>query len=223
MIEFAAPFAENRQPRCPCVLVLDCSGSMKGKPIEELNHALAGMPEQIRDDSLALKRVEVALVTFPPVRTAWPFSTMDHFSPPKLTANGGTPLGAAVMHALHLIEARKAEYRDQNLDYFRPLLFVLTDGKPNPDDNWQTAAAATKRAEEEQKLAFFGVGTPEADFDVLSQFSGRLPAKLRELRFREMIQWLSRSMKAVSRSASHTGGAPAAKVALPGVADWAEL
>ena len=30
-------FAENPEPRCACVLLLDTSGSMAGKPIEQLN------------------------------------------------------------------------------------------------------------------------------------------------------------------------------------------
>ena len=32
-------FAENPEPRCPCLLLLDTSGSMAGKPIAELNAA----------------------------------------------------------------------------------------------------------------------------------------------------------------------------------------
>ena len=35
-IPFAATeFAENPEPRCPCLLLLDTSGSMAGKPIAE--------------------------------------------------------------------------------------------------------------------------------------------------------------------------------------------
>ena len=29
----AVEFAENQEPRCPCVLLLDTSGSMEGRPI----------------------------------------------------------------------------------------------------------------------------------------------------------------------------------------------
>ncbi len=30
-------FASNPEPRCPCILLLDVSGSMSGRPINELN------------------------------------------------------------------------------------------------------------------------------------------------------------------------------------------
>jgi len=33
-------FAENPEPRCPCVLLLDVSGSMAGQPINELNEGI---------------------------------------------------------------------------------------------------------------------------------------------------------------------------------------
>ncbi len=32
-----AEFAENPEPRCPCLLLLDTSGSMAGAPIAQLN------------------------------------------------------------------------------------------------------------------------------------------------------------------------------------------
>jgi uncharacterized protein with von Willebrand factor type A (vWA) domain len=36
-------FALNPEPRCPCLLLLDTSGSMEGAPIAELNGA-QGLP-----------------------------------------------------------------------------------------------------------------------------------------------------------------------------------
>lgn len=36
-ITFAtSDFASNPEPRCPCILLLDVSGSMSGRPINEL-------------------------------------------------------------------------------------------------------------------------------------------------------------------------------------------
>ena len=34
-------FAENPEPRCPCILLADVSTSMYGDPIRELNEGLA--------------------------------------------------------------------------------------------------------------------------------------------------------------------------------------
>jgi uncharacterized protein YegL len=58
-----AEFAENPEPRCPCILLLDTSGSMKGEPISQLNEGLIAFKDELAADALAQKRVEVALIT----------------------------------------------------------------------------------------------------------------------------------------------------------------
>jgi uncharacterized protein YegL len=57
-------FAENPEPRVPCVLVVDTSASMQGAKIDELNKGLAFYKQELLADPLASKRVEVAIVTF---------------------------------------------------------------------------------------------------------------------------------------------------------------
>jgi Mg-chelatase subunit ChlD len=58
-----AEFAENPEPRCPCVLLLDTSGSMQGDPIKALNQGLQAFKDDLMRDPLASRRVELAVVT----------------------------------------------------------------------------------------------------------------------------------------------------------------
>lgn len=60
----ADEFANNPDPRVPCILLLDTSSSMTGQPIDELNAALQQFREDVTQDALAARRVEVALFTF---------------------------------------------------------------------------------------------------------------------------------------------------------------
>src|SRR3954467_12736183 len=99
-LEEAVEFADNPEPRCPCVLLLDTSGSMSGPKIAELNHGLEAFAEELRSDAMATKRVEVAIVTFGPVQTIQHFVTPDVFQPPKFVASGDTPMGAAIQNAI---------------------------------------------------------------------------------------------------------------------------
>ncbi len=98
-------------------------------------------------------------------------------------------------------------------------MFLVTDGAPDDGDDWRSAAAAVRDGETNNRLSFFAVGVPGAELTVLREFSSRPPLTLDKLRFRDMFVWLSRSLRATSRSASHTGGNPAEKVKLVPV-DW---
>ena len=61
-------FVENPENRCPVILILDTSGSMAGKPIEELNRGVAALKEDILKDSKAYLSVELAIALPEPVK-----------------------------------------------------------------------------------------------------------------------------------------------------------
>lgn len=195
---------------------------MENGPIEKLNAALQTLPHDIMSDEFASKRVEVAIVTFPPVTVNQSFCLANEFTPPVLTAAGGTPLGEAVHKALQIVEERKNEYRAGGIEYFRPWIFLITDGSPDPGDDWRGAAAAVRNAEQQQRVSFFAVGVPGADMGVLREFSARPPVRLLDMRFRDMFAWLNNSLKAVAGSNSHTGGNPDEKVAVQELS-WGEI
>jgi len=193
-----AEFAENPEPRCPCILLLDTSGSMKGQPIAQLNDGLVAFKEELAADPLAQKRVEVALITFGPVEVHFDFQTADQFQPPHLETTGDTPMGAAILQALALLEQRKQTYKSNGISYYRPWVFLITDGAPT--DAWKEAAKKIRTDEDAKKLSFFAVGVEGARFDILEEIAVRKPLKLKELRFRDLFIWLSNSLSAVSRS-----------------------
>jgi uncharacterized protein YegL len=208
-------FASNPEPRCPCVLLLDVSGSMSGQPIAELNSGLTVFKDELAADSLAMKRVEIALVTFGPVRVESPFQTATSFYPPTLRSQGDTPMGAAIQQAIELVRDRKQEYRNHGISYYRPWIFLITDG--GPTDAWQSAAAAIREGEASKQFAFFAVGVKGANMDTLSQISVRAPMSLDGLKFRELFTWLSSSLQRVSQST------PGTEVPLATPTGWASV
>ncbi|TCC95037.1 vWA domain-containing protein [Pedobacter hiemivivus] len=189
-------FANNPESRCPCMLLLDTSTSMGGRPIQELNDGIQTLKDELLQDSLASKRVEVAVVTFGPVSLESDFQTVDNFYPKKLTANGDTPIGSAITMGIELINKRKQLYRENGVGYYKPWIILITDG--GPTDNWSNAAKMIQEGEQENKFAFFAIGVESANMDVLSKLTVRSPIKLKGLMFREFFLWLSSSMKMVS-------------------------
>src|SRR2546426_10990235 len=92
-------FVDNPDPRCPCVLLLDVSGSMNGEPIRRLNEGIRAFKDELSADPLAARRVEVAIVAFGPVIVAQDFITADSFQPTELQTQSDTPMGAAIEKA----------------------------------------------------------------------------------------------------------------------------
>jgi uncharacterized protein YegL len=225
------PFADvglatNPEPRCPCVLLLDVSGSMAeivgeagrdlgytvqqdGKTyravsggvtkIDKVNEGLRAYHADLLSDPLAAQRVEVSVITFgDTVQTLTPFVVAQEFSPPTLVAGGETPMGAAILQAIDAVTERKRLYKQNGLHYYRPWIFFITDGQPT--DFWQAAAEKVRDGEKNKSFAFFAVGVEGADFDVLRQVSVRAPLHLKGYSFREMFVWLSQSQRSVSQS-----------------------
>jgi uncharacterized protein YegL len=198
-------FAENPDPRCPCVLLLDVSSSMAGDPIAALNDGLRAFHTDTSQDPVTARRVEVAIVTFGTGATVvQDFTTIDEMTPPVLQAGGQTHMARGIEVGLDLLASRKATYKSNGVAYYRPWIFLITDGSPYGESDAAVEAARQRLISEQQsnKTAFFAVGTETANFSTLQTFTvpERPPVKLKGIQFVELFMWLSRSQQAVAQS-----------------------
>lgn len=208
-------FAENPEPRCPCVLVLDTSISMAGRPIFELNEGVKTFKQELLSDPLARKRVEVAMVTFGPVTIYSAFVSPSAFFPATLETTGDTPMGEALNAAIKLVNDRKAEYKANGIAYYKPWIILITDGAPT--DDISTAIKNINTGEDAKSFAFFAIGVEGADMQTLAKLSVRTPLKLKGLMFKEFFMWLSASMKMVSSKT------PGSAINMLPPSGWSEL
>lgn len=196
-------FATNPENRCLCVLVLDTSASMAGEPITQLNSGLVALKDELMADALAQKRVELSIVTFGPVNELQSCVTAENFVPPALVADADTPMGAALVKAVEIVEARKQAYKSNGVKYYRPWIMLITDGAPTDKNQapWIDAVAKIREGQEKKALAFFPIGVEGADMETLASISpSATPIKLKGVRFRDLFKWLSSSLKSVSQS-----------------------
>ena len=210
---------DNTEQRTPLVLVLDCSGSMAGAAIQQLNEGLKLLEQELKGDAIASKRVRLLMVEYGGMdQVNLPFDWQDamDFSAPVLEANGTTPTGQAVDVALQKIEEEKLGFKAAGVAYTRPWLFLMSDGQPT--DNFQASADRCRQAEAANKVAVFPIAVGDgADAATLGQFSNKGEAavkRLNGLKFQELFLWLSASMKVVSQSK------PGGQVQLPAADSW---
>jgi len=174
---------------------------MAGAKIDGLNEGLRVLKTELMHDELASRRVELAIITFGDngVSIVQDFITAANFEPPFLHSDGSTPMGRAIEEGLELLRLRKGTYRANGVAYYRPWIFLITDGQPT--DSTAIAAARVQAEEAANGLAFFAVGVEGASVQSLAQISAvRPPVKLKGLSFRELFQWLSASQSQVSSS-----------------------
>ncbi len=206
-LEDMVEFADNPEPRCPCVLILDTSGSMHGPRIRALNDGIRTFKHELQKDTLAALRVEVATIVYEGLDGLGKailfqdFVTSDNYTTPKLKASGGNFEAQAIQMALSIIESRKRRYRDSGISYYRPWIILICDGGlTEPSDQIEAASQMIKDAEQDKRVAFFAIGVEGADMEQLAQLSHREPLRLRGLAFKELFVWLSGSMSRVSSS-----------------------
>ena len=212
---------DNSEQRTPLVLVLDCSGSMYGEPIRELNAGLQLLEKELKNDVIAAKRVRILVIQYGghdqcTIVGDW-CDAMD-FTAPILEANGTTPTGQAVLVALDEIEAEKQRFRQAGVAYTRPWMFLMSDGAPT--DLWAESARICCQAQKDQKVAMFPIMVDGASPEVMGAFSlsgMNGVKKLQGLQFKELFLWLSASMQVVSQST------PGGQAQLPSTDSWSTV
>jgi len=218
-------YINNPNQRTPCVLVLDVSGSMNevahtGRTrIEELSDGLIALQDALNEDSTALVRVQLAVISVggprdeAEVMMDWTDAT--HFTAFKLNAAGLTPLSAGLRLGLQMIEEAKSVLKASGVSYTRPWMMVISDGEPSDRaSEWDQAARDCLQAEKENKVEIFSIGVEGANIKKLSEFSTRPPLTLSGMKFKELFVWLSSSLSAASRSR------PGDNISLPPTDPW---
>lgn len=210
---------QNYEQKCCCVLVLDVSGSMSGKAIEEMNKGIQEFYADIQNEPTTANRLEVAVVEFSStVQTLVDPSLAQNFTMPVLTAKDTTALVDGVREGIEIVRSRKNWYKQTGQPYYRPWVILITDGEPDRDQDLNGLSVEIREAVGRKEFWFFAIGVHGANMDVLTLISDTSmpPASLNGLRFREFFRWLSDSLGPGGVTGSKDGD----QINLPDPAAW---
>ncbi len=135
--EWASVQPAGGERHLPIYLLLDCSGSMDGAPIESVRQGLEQFQRETATDQFARDSVRIGVITFDSDArlVTGGLVAISSFQPPALSASGVTRLDLAFKTLLESMERDviKAVKGGQKGDW-KPAVFVLTDGRPT-DEN----------------------------------------------------------------------------------------
>ena len=131
--------------RLPVYLLLDCSGSMMGEPIEAVRQGIKALLSELRGDPQALETAYLSVITFASqVRQTTKLTELMLFKEPRLEAEGCTLMGGALKLLAECVRTEVRKNTETQKGDWRPLVFLLTDGCPTDLEDFEQAAAEIK-------------------------------------------------------------------------------
>lgn len=190
--------------RLPIYILIDCSESMVGEPIQALETGLAEMLRILRKDPYALEMAYISIISFAATaKQHVPLTELSQFRLPQLVLGSGTALGGALTLLEQRINSEVVKTTAEKKGDYKPLVFIFTDGEPT--DSWQSQAEKFLRNRHLQTVVI-GCG-PDVNTEVLLRISefAVVGEQANEETFKTFLKWVSTSVATASQSIDSTG------------------
>ena len=161
-------FGDNSDVKLAVAFLLDCSGSMEGEPIEQMNKGIQYFTDFIKSNQIAKHRLDTTIISFgEEVTVHQENATTDDLVAPYLQAGGATPMGEAILTALDILEQQKQYYKAEDIEYIKPIIICLTDGEPTDEAIFKEATTQLLMAEAQNQVTFYCIGCNGIDMSVM--------------------------------------------------------
>jgi uncharacterized protein YegL len=189
---------ENAMRRLPVYLLLDCSTSMSGEPIQAVQDGVQLLISTLRQDPYALETACLSVITFDTdARQLVPLTDVISFQAPEIRAQGVTSLGKALQLAAEKISAEVVKTTPDRRGDWKPLVFLMTDGMPT--DDWRPGLDLLQKSK--PGLIIACAAGPDVELKVLKQISDVVVqlSTADAAAIKKFFQWISASVSTSSR------------------------
>lgn len=189
--------------RLPVYLVIDTSGSMRGESINAVNVGIRSMLNALRQDPYALESVYISIITFDnEAREIIPLTALEQFQFQDLSvpSSGATFTGASLECLINSINRDVKKSNSEQKGDWRPMVFLMTDGKPSDMFAYTEACKAIKNIAI-ASIVCCAIGK-KADTEHLKLLSSQIVAleTLDSNAFAGFFKWISVSVASGSSS-----------------------
>ena len=195
--------------RLPVYLLLDCSGSMMGDPIEAVRQGVKALLSELKGDPQALETAYLSVITFDSdARQVTPLTELMQFREPEIHASGATAMGKALNVLMDCVSTEVRKSSETQKGDWRPLVFLLTDGSPTDLETFNQAAPKL-RGMKAANIVACAAGA-QADTSFLKQITENvlMMNTLSSGDLARFFAWVSGSIKMSSKSVDAKPGAP---------------
>lgn len=191
--------------RLPIYLLLDCSESMAGDAIKELERGIRGMVDHLQGDPHAIETAFLSVITFAgTAQQITPLTEVLNFKAPKLSVRTGSSLGAGLRVLMDCIKREVRRTTATEKGDYKPLVILFSDGQPT--DDYEPVAEEIRRQRSPGIANIYAIGCgPDADFETLREVTDivlKMPEVTPDM-WKKVFVWLSAS---VSNASQAVGG-----------------
>src|SRR5258708_35779125 len=174
---------------------------MFGAPIQAVQQGVYLIHRELMNSPQAIETVYLSVITFSDsAKQLVPLTSVETFTPPTLTAEGNTALGAAITLLNDALDRELIANTEGRKGDYRPLIFLLTDGAPT--DLWKEPVAALKLRSTNKigTLVALGCG-PNINTQTLKEITDNVLriSETNQESLQQFFKWVSSSIQKTSQ------------------------